>query len=224
MALMLDINFTVEIAQFLGYSISACAPDCIRVVIARAIRTFTAIGVGMIITLEDAGSGPNGLDASDGDANSGPNGSDASVGLIGLDAKAGDVDNEPFSASAGENNYETNENSSGLDWLGGESFLYDDEDKEIVSIKNKNKVVKRKIKSKTILTEDLEHDVFNDVLGEDGLGAVDDLREDSECDSCTEYLGSLDDNSYETDSEGDSIVKKSNNVVFMLQLFNQDLS
>ncbi|KAK9033106.1 hypothetical protein V6N11_018144 [Hibiscus sabdariffa] len=149
------------------------------------------------MTLEDAGSGPNGLNASDGDANSGLN-----------------VDDVPFNKIAGENNYETYGYSSGSDWLGGESFLFDDEDEEIVSIKNKNKAVKRKIKSKTILEEDLEHVVFNDVLGEDGLGAADTLREDSEGDSSTEYLESSDAGSYETDSEGNSVVKKSNNVFF----------
>ncbi|KAL4385696.1 hypothetical protein GQ457_15G013150 [Hibiscus cannabinus] len=155
------------------------------------------------MTLEDAGSGPNGLNASDGDANSGLN-----------------VDDGPFNKIAGDNNYETDGDSSGSDWLGGESFLCDDEDEEIVSIKNKNKAVKRKIKSKTILEEDLEHAVFNDVLGEDGLGAADMLREDSEGDSSTKYLESSDAGSYETDSEGNSVVKKSNNVFFMLQLFN----
>ncbi|KAK9046667.1 hypothetical protein V6N11_052550 [Hibiscus sabdariffa] len=149
------------------------------------------------MTLEDDGSGPNGLNASDGDANSGLN-----------------ADDGPFNKIAGENNYETDGYSSGSDWLGGESFLSDDEDEEIVSIKNKNKAVKRKIKSKTILEEDLEHVVFNDVLGEDGLGAADTLREDSEGDSSTEYLESSDVGSYETDSEGNSVVKKSNNVFF----------
>ncbi|KAL4302080.1 hypothetical protein GQ457_10G012300 [Hibiscus cannabinus] len=142
------------------------------------------------MTLEDAGSGPNGLNASDGDANSGLN-----------------ADDGPFNKIAGENNYETDGDSSGSDWLGGESFLSDDEDEEIVSIKNKNKAVKRKIKSKTILEEDLEHAVFNDVLGEDGLGAADMLREDSKGDSSTEYLKSSDAGSYETDSEGNSVLK-----------------
>ncbi|KAK8561548.1 hypothetical protein V6N12_048614 [Hibiscus sabdariffa] len=136
------------------------------------------------MTLEDVGSGPNGLNASDGDANSGLN-----------------ADDGPFNKIAGENNYETDGYSSGSDWLGGESFLSDDEDEEIVSIKNRNKAVKRKIKSKTILEEDLEHVVFNDVLGEDDLGATDTLREDSEGDSSTEYLESSDAGSYETDSE-----------------------
>ncbi|KAK8684037.1 hypothetical protein V6N13_040074 [Hibiscus sabdariffa] len=67
------------------------------------------------LTLEEAGNGPNDLDASDGDANSGPNGFDASVGSISLDAKACDVDNGPFNASVGENNYEIDEDSSGSD-------------------------------------------------------------------------------------------------------------
>ncbi|KAK8601213.1 hypothetical protein V6N12_051054 [Hibiscus sabdariffa] len=123
------------------------------------------------MTLEDVGSGPNGLDAIDGDANSGPNGLDA---------------------SAGENNYETDGDINGSDWLSGESFLSDDEDEEMVLIKNKDKAVKRKIKSKIILAEDLKHVVFNDVLGEDGLGSANDLREDSEGDSSTKYLESSD--------------------------------
>ncbi|KAK8512133.1 hypothetical protein V6N11_012919 [Hibiscus sabdariffa] len=83
------------------------------------------------MTLEDAGSGPNGLDASDGDANSGLN-----------------ADDGPFNKIAGENNYETDGDNR-----------------------------------------------------EDGLGAADTLREDSEGDSSTEYLESSDAGSYETDSE-----------------------
>ncbi|KAK8521596.1 hypothetical protein V6N13_124008 [Hibiscus sabdariffa] len=149
-----------------------------------------------------------------GDVNSGPHGCDASSGPIGLDIKACDVDNGPFNASARENNYETNEDSSGSYWLGGESFLSDDEDEEVILIKNKNKAVKRKIKSEAILAEDLEHAVFSDALGEDGSGASDDLREDSEGGSSTEYLESSDAGSYEIDLEGDSIVKKSNNVFY----------
>ncbi|KAL4272493.1 hypothetical protein GQ457_13G012320 [Hibiscus cannabinus] len=156
------------------------------------------------MTLEDAGSGPNGLNASDGDTNSGLN-----------------ADDGPSNKIAGDNNYETDGDNSGSDWLGGESFLSDDEDEEIVSIKNKNKAVKRKIKSKTILEEDLEHAVFNDVFGEDGLGAADTLREDSEGDSSTEYLESSDAGSYETDSEGNFVVKKSNN---MIKLAREELS
>ncbi|KAK8656062.1 hypothetical protein V6N13_108621 [Hibiscus sabdariffa] len=121
---------------------------------------------------------------------SGPNGYDANAGPNVRDVRASDTDNGPFNASVGENNYETNGDSSGSDWLDGESFLFDDEDEEIISIKNKNKVMKRKIKSKTILAEDLEHAIFNDVLGEDDLGSTNDLREDLEGDSSIEYLES----------------------------------
>ncbi|KAK8573003.1 hypothetical protein V6N12_029043 [Hibiscus sabdariffa] len=137
-----------------------------------------------------------------------------------------------------EGSFEREENSSDSDWLGGGHLLSDDDDDEEITLIKKIRLVRRKIKNSTVSAADLEAPVdvgseqSNEVDGNEADGNEVDGNEidgneetrdeqhgngadENEADLVglcsgeeTEYLDSSDVGSYETDSDGDVISKK----------------
>ncbi|KAL4304651.1 hypothetical protein GQ457_10G028180 [Hibiscus cannabinus] len=146
-------------------------------------------------------------------------------GPIGMDASHSDgSEGVSFSWDDGvvdEGSYESEENSSDSDWLGGGHLLSDDDDEEITSIK-------KKLGSKQLNEVDVNEADGNevDVNETDGNEEARDEQHENGPDEnetdlvgvCsgeeTEYLDSADVGSYETDSDGDVISKKSGQVYF----------
>ncbi|KAK8671544.1 hypothetical protein V6N13_038138 [Hibiscus sabdariffa] len=101
-------------------------------------------------------------------------------------------------------------NSSESDWVDGDNLLSDDDDEEMVAIKNKSKLVEDL--GPGVVLEESVHVSIEENEDLKGLGSGEE----------TDYLDSSDVGSYETDSDGGIICKKSGKVFFMLQLLNQD--
>ncbi|KAL4353050.1 hypothetical protein GQ457_06G014660 [Hibiscus cannabinus] len=154
-------------------------------------------------------------------------------GPIGMDASHSDgFEGVSFSWDDGvvdEGSYESEENNSDSDWLGGGHLLSDDDDEEITSIK-KIRLVRRKIKNSTVSAADLEAPV---AVGSEQLNEVDvneaygnevdvnetdgneEARDEQQENGPNENETDLVDvGSYETDSDGDVISKKSGQVYF----------
>ncbi|KAK9037511.1 hypothetical protein V6N11_022420 [Hibiscus sabdariffa] len=188
------------------------------------------------------------MDASSGNDENGSNGSDASAS------------NGPDSVHFGWNNdmadeesYDAQEDSGESDWLGREHLLSDD-DEELNAIGTHFRVVKKKIRNKTVQAADLEPPFIlgsvveneiqdtneeagneanradENVLNENEAGGIGD-NEANGADEReiqgneaslvglstgeeTDYLGSSDVGSYETDSDGDFVSRKTTKVFF----------
>ncbi|KAL4348962.1 hypothetical protein GQ457_17G000560 [Hibiscus cannabinus] len=192
------------------------------------------------------------MDASSGNDENGSNGSDASAS------------NGPDSVHFGWNNdmadeesYDAQEDSGESDWLGKEHLLSDDDD-ELNAIGTHFRVVKKKIRNKTVQAADLEPPFIlgsvveneiqdtNEEAGNDANRADENVLNENE--ACgigdneangadereiqgneaslvglstgeeTDYLGSSDVGSYETDSDGDFVSRKTTKIRIVPQL------
>ncbi|KAK9034123.1 hypothetical protein V6N11_050301 [Hibiscus sabdariffa] len=99
--------------------------------------------------------------------------------------------------------------SSDLESLVDERLVFDDDDKEITTLRGQKKI-KQKIKRKTVGDEDLqpylEFNILPMVKNKDVDGEGDE--------NGTDYLDSSDARSYESDSDGEILFKKSSKVFF----------
>ncbi|KAL4351611.1 hypothetical protein GQ457_06G022900 [Hibiscus cannabinus] len=188
------------------------------------------------------------MDASSGNDENGSNGSDASAS------------NGPDSVHFGWNNdmadeesYDAQEDSGESDWLGREHLLSDD-DEELNAIGTHFRVVKKKIRNKTVQVADLEPPFIlgsvveneiqdpNEEAGNEANRADENVLNENEAGGIggneangadereiqgneaslvglstgeeTDYLGSSDVGSYETDSDGDFVSRKTTKVFF----------
>ncbi|KAL4335024.1 hypothetical protein GQ457_07G004420 [Hibiscus cannabinus] len=120
-----------------------------------------------------------------------------------------------------EDSYEAHEDSGESDWLGRDQLLSDD-DEEVNAIGAHFRVVKKKIRNKTVQAADLEPPLNLNGNGEDETdGADENDTEENEVSSVglstgeeTDYLGSSDVGSYETDKDGDFVSRKTSKVFF----------
>ncbi|KAK9003355.1 hypothetical protein V6N11_060919 [Hibiscus sabdariffa] len=92
--------------------------------------------------------------------------------------------------------------SSESDWVDGDNLLSDDDDEEMVAIKNKSKLVEDL--GPDVVLEESMHVSIEENEDLKGLGSGEE----------TDYLDSSDAGSYETDSDGGIICKKSGKVFF----------
>ncbi|KAK8682618.1 hypothetical protein V6N13_055002 [Hibiscus sabdariffa] len=189
------------------------------------------------MALKDVGSGLNVLDQGDLDAGREPNGLDQGDGVVGsglndLNQGLGDDNvSNMLCESAGdvfqglnfswidrlidEDNYETDVENNGSEWVNRERLVSDDDEDEIVSIKNNFKIVTRNISNRTVISEDLQQSVVganninlfkeeNTYLAIEGQYSGEDV----------EYLYSSDVCSFEIDSDSDSVCKKFGKIFF----------
>ncbi|KAL4379129.1 hypothetical protein GQ457_02G013030 [Hibiscus cannabinus] len=191
------------------------------------------------------------MDASSGNDENGSNGSDASA------SRPDSVHFGWNNDMADEESYDAQEDSGESDWLGREHLLSDD-DEELNAIGTHFRVVKKKIRNKTVQAADLEppfilgsvveneiqdtneeagneaNKADENVLNENEAGGIGD-NEANGADEReiqgneaslvglstgeeTDYLGSSDVGSYETDSDGDFVSRKTTKIRIVPQL------